>query len=485
MMTLLVIFYGLCASLLAVYTFGHGVLLIQYLRHRHTHPLQPALNQLPAVTVQLPIYNEQHVAVRLIDAVAALNYPPDKLHIQILDDSTDATSRLISQHIRRYAHLRIDHIRRENRTGYKAGALAHGLAQSDSPYIAIFDADFIPPQDFLQRTIPFLVADDSLGVVQTRWGHLNPDANWLTRAQVLSIDTHFLIEQTGRNRSGWILPFNGTGGVWRAATIQDAGGWSDATLTEDLDLSFRAQLRGWCSLMLPEIVVSGELPPQLAAYRQQQARWATGSSQCLRRLLIPVWQSDLKFSSKLMATQHLAQYIPHVLMLVMLLLTPILMLTDALHTLPLAPLGIIGMIPPLMYIVSQRDTGGSWQRRLLAFPALLLIGTGMIWNNARAVVAGLFETHSAFHRTPKFVQAWTDSDYALRLDAGVLIEIGLMLYALWGTWVAWHTVPALVPYLLIHTASFATVIVGETFDQWRMTHAPMMQPSPVSETGND
>lgn len=485
MMNLLTTLYGLCALLLAVYTLGHGVLLLQYLRHRKHKLSQPQLSEWPTVTVQLPIYNERHVALRLIQATALLDYPADKLRIQILDDSSDVTSHLITQHIRLYPNLQIGHIRRSNRAGYKAGALADGLSQTDSRYVAIFDADFIPPRDFLQRTIPFLEEDKLLGVVQTRWGHLNPDDNWLTRAQVLSIDTHFLIEQTGRNRSGWPLPFNGTGGVWRAATIHDAGGWSAATLTEDLDLSFRAQLRGWHSLMLPEIVVPGELPPQLAAYRQQQARWAKGSSQCLRRLIIPVWQSDLKIPSKLIATQHLAQYIPHVLMLLMLLLMPLLLLSESLYTLPLAPLGFIGLIPLLMYGVSQYDTSPHWRRRLLAFPALLLIGTGMIWNNTRAVISGLFATHSEFRRTPKFVQAWSDSDYALRLDSNILIEFGLMVYALWGVWIAWQTIPALVPYFLIHALSFATVITWDAIDQWRITHPTLMPPRPASESGND
>ena len=236
---ILIFCYGICALLLAGYTLGHGVLLVQYLRHRRETPAQPHVTDWPAVTVQLPLYNEQHVALRLLEAVTALDYPPEKLHIQILDDSTDATSGLIAHHIRRYPQLKIDHLRRHDRTGYKAGALAYGLARTNSEYIAIFDADFVPPRDFLKRTLPFLLHDDKLGVVQTRWGHLNPDDSWLTRAQVLSIDTHFLIEQTGRNRSGWPLPFNGTGGVWRASTIRDAGGWSAATLTEDLDLSFR------------------------------------------------------------------------------------------------------------------------------------------------------------------------------------------------------------------------------------------------------
>ena len=252
--------YGFCALLLAVYTAGHGVLLIQYIRHRNKRSanrgIQKHEHDLPIVTVQLPIYNEQRVVQRLIDAVICLDYPIDKLHIQILDDSSDATSHEIARHIRRYSHLQIKHIRREKRTGYKAGALAYGLEQAqDSEYIAIFDADFVPPEDFLLQTIPYLLDDPGLGVVQTRWGHLNPETNGLTRAQVLSIDTHFLIEQAERSRSGWPLPFNGTGGVWRVAAIRDAGGWSSATLTEDLDLSFRAQIRGWRSIFLPDLVV--------------------------------------------------------------------------------------------------------------------------------------------------------------------------------------------------------------------------------------
>jgi hypothetical protein len=195
-------------------------------------------------------------------------------------------------------------------------------------------------------------------------------------------------------------------------------------------------------------------------------------------LLIPLWHSDLKLSSKLMATQHLAQYIPHVLMLVMLLLTPLLLVTDAFYTFPLAPLGLISLIPPLMYVVSQHE-------RLLAFPALLLIGTGMIWNNTRAVMSGLVETHSEFRRTPKFVQAWTGSDYALRLDSGIFVEIGLLVYALWGAWIAWQTIPALTPYLLLHALSFATVITWDMRDYWSIVRAPMMQTSTVSESGND
>lgn len=462
---MLTILYGICALILALYTLGHGVLLIQYRRHRTRKYTPPQVYNWPAVTVQLPLYNEQHVALRLIHAVVALDYPAEKLHIQILDDSDDNTSALIEQTIRHTSNLKIAHIRRKERVGYKAGALAYGLQQSDSPFVAIFDADFIPPRDFLKRTVPYLMNDDNLAVVQTRWGHLNPKQNWLTRAQVLSIDNHFLIEQTGRNRSQWFVPFNGTGGVWRKEAIDDAGGWSDSTLTEDLDLSFRAQLKNWQSLYLPDIVVEGELPPQLAAFRQQQARWAKGGSQCFRKLIFPLWQSDFSLMTKLMATHHLAQYVPHLLMLVMLLLAPVLILTGQLHSLPLAPIGIIGLIPPIMYALSQHDLGGNWLKRLLAFPVLLLVGTGMIWNNALAVLSGFVEEKGEFRRTPKFVSEWQSSHYVLRNPVAILMELLLMLYAFWGAWLAWQIEPALMPYMLVHALSFATVALWDVRDQ--------------------
>jgi cellulose synthase/poly-beta-1,6-N-acetylglucosamine synthase-like glycosyltransferase len=482
--TLFTSLYILSASLLALYTCGHGLLLWQYWRGRTHTQAPPASDTRPTVTVQLPIYNEQHVAVRLLDAVARFDYPPAKLHIQLLDDSTDITTHVLRARIRQYPHLQIDHLRRPTRTGYKAGALAYGVARTTSQYIAIFDADFIPPPDFLQRTIPHLQADARLCVVQTRWGHLNPTDNWLTRAQVLSIDTHFIIEQAGRYHGGYPVPFNGTGGVWRRQAIDDAGGWSHATLTEDLDLSMRAQLRGWRSLYLPQIVVAGELPPQLAAYRQQQARWAQGSSQNLRRLIGRVWQSDWGLLAKVMASQHLAQYVPHVLMLLLLLLTPPLLLMDALHSLPLAPLGIIGLIPPLLYVISQRAQGGNWGARLLAFPALLLIGTGLIWSNSRAVVRGLWRSGGEFRRTPKFVDRWQGSKYALGIDAVLLQELALMGYALWGAWLASQHEPALTPYLLLHALSCATVALWDMIDQWRIARARPTSTSMI-ESGND
>lgn len=476
---MLQLLYILCASLLALYTLGHGVLLWNYLAHRQRQISRPSLSEWPSVTVQLPIYNEQHVALRLLDAVAAFDYPADKLRIQILDDSSDKTSALIAQAIYRYPHLQISHIRRANREGYKAGALAYGMSQTNSPYIAIFDADFVPAPDFLRQTIPHLEADSRLAVVQTRWGHLNPETNWLTRAQVLSINNHFLIEQTGRNRAGFFLPFNGTGGVWRAEAIEAAGGWSDDTLTEDLDLSFRAQLLAWQSLYLPHLVVNGELPPQLAAFRQQQQRWAKGGSQAFRKLILPLWKSSYPLPVKLMATQHLVQYMPHLLMLLMLLLMPPLLLTNSLDSLPLAPVGIIGLIPPLMYLASEQALGGNWPKRLLAFPALLLIGTGLIAQNAAAVLSGLLSMKGEFQRTPKFASQWQNSAYALRSQS--LIEFAFMLYALWGAYLAWQLEPALMPYCLTHALSFGAVMLWEWRDSWQIKRIPRLLP----ESGND
>lgn len=482
-MNILSLLYAIPALLLALYTCGHAVLLIQYLRHRHDEQTLPTVDDYPAVTVQLPIFNERYVTIRLIDAIANLDYPPEKLYIQILDDSDDVTTGLIAGHIRHFPKLNIEHVRRPVREGYKAGALAYGLEQTQSPFVAIFDADFIPPPDFLLKTIPYLVDKADLAVVQTRWGHLNPDSNGLTRAQVISIDNHFIIEQAGRNRSGWMLPFNGTGGIWRKSAIEDAGGWSDDTLTEDLDLSFRAQLRGWQSLYLSEIIVPGELPPQLAAYRQQQARWAKGGSQSFRKLIRPLWRSDLPRMTKLIATHHLLQYLPHLLMLVMLLLTPILIIRDSLSAIPLAPLGLIGLIPPVMYIVSQQVQGGRWGRRLLAFPLLLFIGTGLIWQNAFAVLSGFIMKKGEFRRTPKFVSGWKEKHYTLRSQMAIIVQLSLMIFSLWGAWIAWQSEPALVPYFVVHVLSFGTVALWDVIDGWQLQR--LSAPKLLPESGND
>ncbi|MDE2856027.1 MAG: glycosyltransferase [Chloroflexota bacterium] len=472
MLTLLQIIYALCALSLGFYTAGQAFLLWRYWRSRQPTAAPAPLQHLPPVTVQLPLYNEANVADRLIDAVAAFDYPRDKLLIQALDDSDDLTVPLVA---RKLADLeargyRVQHIRRADRAGFKAGALAEGLRHCDSEYVAIFDADFLPPPAFLRRTMQRLLADPAVGIAQSRWGHLNAEENSLTRAQRLSIDTHFVVEQAARNRSGWLIPFNGTGGVWRRSCIEDAGGWSADTLTEDLDLSYRAQLAGWRSHFLPEVEVPGEIPPQLAAYKQQQTRWATGNTQCLRKLARPILSSNLGAWQKIMAIQHLCQYLPQPLMLLMLLLTPPLLQAEALAGLSLAPLGIIGLAPPLMYIASQtRLYGNRGALNMLSdFPALLFIGAGLSLSNSLAVFAALLGYKPPFRRTPKFKRGWERSPYALSTGLTLWLELALMGYAFWAASLAWALQRELCPYLLIYALSFAIVAAWSLRETWTL-----------------
>jgi len=462
--------YLLTALLLAVYASGALLLLVSYWRHRHERAAPPPVRDWPSVVVQLPIYNERHVVTRLLDAAARLDYPRDRLCIQLLDDSTDDTSAIAAAHIAalRQAGLSIDHIRRPQRTGYKAGALAHGLAQAACELAAVFDADFIPAPDFLRRTVPYFSVNPRLGMVQTRWGHLNPGDNALTRGQALALDGHFVVEQTARSRAGWLINFNGSAGIWRAACIHDAGGWRDTTLTEDLDLSYRAQLRGWHFLYLPDVVVPAELPPQMMAYKQQQARWAKGSTSALLLMVGPLWRARLTLGQRIMATLHLCQYLPHPLMLIMLLLTPVLIALQSLHGIPLGPLGILGLAPPLIYAASQHALYPDWRRRMLAFPLLLVLGTGIAWNNTCAVVGALLPRRrpAEFRRTPKFAARWTASTYALRPDFSTVVEALLALYALLGALLALQRQPALAPWLALYAYAFGMIVVLSLRDQW-------------------
>jgi len=470
MTTLLQTIYAVCALALGLYTAGQATLLWRYWRTRGASTATPPLDELPPVTVQLPLYNEAQVASRLIDAVAAFDYPRSKLLIQALDDSKDLTAPLVARKLTELEArgYQVQHIRRADRGGFKAGALAEGMRHCQSEYLAIFDADFLPPPDFLRRALPHLLADPGIGIVQSRWGHLNADENSLTRAQRLSIDTHFVVEQAARNRSGWLIPFNGTGGVWRRSCIEAAGGWSAETLTEDLDLSYRAQLAGWRSQFLPEVEAPGEIPPQLAAYKQQQSRWATGNTQCLLKLAQPLISSDLRLDQKIMAFQHLCQYLPQPLMLLMLLLTPPLLLSGGLAGMPLAPLGLVGLAPPLMYIASQMRLYGNRGAlgALTAFPALLFIGAGMSLSNSLAVIAALLGAKPQFRRTPKFERNWQRSQYALSADHTLWLEVALMGYAFWAASLAWEYQRELCPYLLIYALSFAAVAAMSLRETW-------------------
>jgi cellulose synthase/poly-beta-1,6-N-acetylglucosamine synthase-like glycosyltransferase len=466
--TLLVAVYNIALVLLTCHALGSLLLLLGYLRRRPSFApssgaAPPAPADAPFVLVQLPIYNERHVVERLLGACARLDYPRARLLIQVLDDSTDETARLCARLCTTLAAqgVPIVHVHREDRAGYKAGALAHGLGLAPhAAYVAIFDADFLPPRDFLLRTTAVLNADARLGMVQARWGHLNARESLLTRAQSLALDAHFVIEQSARAFNGLLWNFSGTGGMWRAAAIHDAGGWQDATVTEDLDLSYRAQLKGWRFTYLPHIEVPSELPPTLAAYRQQQARWAKGGMQTLRLILPRVWAArSLTLRQKLMATLHLGQYLAHPLMALVLVLTPLLIAAGGFFTLSFGVMGVLAFVPPLMFALSQRALYGDWRARLIGLPFLIVLGTGMTWNNTRAVLAGAFTNGGEFTRTPKYADSARRAPITRRVVGGRLGEIALMLYTAFTTLLALNLAPSFAPYMALYTAGFALVLV--------------------------
>jgi cellulose synthase/poly-beta-1,6-N-acetylglucosamine synthase-like glycosyltransferase len=466
--TPLAVVYGVIAFWLAAYGFNAILLAVLYLRHRREVPSVSLVDRqvLPPVTVQVPVYNERQVVDRAIDAVAALDYPRDRLQIQILDDSTDDTTQIARQRaaFHRDKGLDIQVLRRPDREGFKAGALSWGLDRAYGDYIVIFDADFRPHPDFLLRTVPNFLDRPNLGLVQTRWSHLNAEYSPLTRAQAMAFDGHFVVEQTARDRSGLLMNFNGTGGVWRRACIEESGGWTAETLSEDLDLSYRAQLAGWETLYLPTVDAPAELPPQIAAFKRQQARWTQGSIQTLRKLLGPIVRSPrLSIFQKGMAVLHLSGYLANSLMILLLVVTlPMTLLNVA----PPA-MGNVGLLaglgPPLIYLISQQWLHRNWIRRLRTLPLLILVGIGIAWNNALASWRGLTRWGGTFARTPKFrvegkAGQWLDSAYRLDIDASVVGEGALAVYALVSTALAYQAGRyGLVPFLLLYAAAFGTV----------------------------
>src|SRR5215216_3124277 len=298
--TLILATYFFVLVILAVYGWHRYYLVYLYMKHKGRQPVPAGtLDSLPAVTIQLPIYNEMYVADRLIDAVCKIDYPRELLEIQVLDDSTDETRSVAEQAVRRNAAAGVDitYLHRTDRTGYKAGALEAGMKVAKGEFIAIFDADFIPTTDFLERTVPFF-ADPKIAMVQARWGHINQDYSLLTKVQSILLDAHFVLEHGARNRAGCFFNFNGTAGVWRRAAIEDAGGWQHDTLTEDLDLSYRAQLRGWQFVFLPNLIAPAELPVEMNSFKSQQHRWAKGSIQTCRKLLPQILRSNISFGEK-------------------------------------------------------------------------------------------------------------------------------------------------------------------------------------------
>ena len=477
-----------------VLLFAYGVncyVLILYHRigKRRARPLlrlQPGDPQ-PPVTVQLPIYNEKYVARRIIEAAGRLRYRAGRLQIQVLDDSTDETTEIAAQAVAalRGRGLRVEHIRRNRRTGYKAGALREGLRTATGEFVAVFDADFVPPEDFLERTIPGF-ADPAVGVVQTRWGHLNRDYSSLTGAQAIGIDGHFGVEQGARCWGGLLLNFNGTAGVWRVRAIVDAGGWTHDTLTEDLDLSYRAQLRGWRVLFLPDVVCPAELPVQIAAFKSQQRRWATGSIQTTLKLAPAILAAPLSPWVKVQALLHTTHYLVHPLMLAVVLLSIPLMLIGPVFGAPmnLITVGLLFALstsgPTSLYVYGERQLGPGWRQRLRYLPFMMLLGIGIAFSNTRAIWKAFGDRPLEFVRTPKFGiasggDAWRGKAYRLRGAWEGIAELGLGVYALCGLWLFVHSTHYLiVPFLSLYTLGFAWVgglTMLQAVPATRTTHA--------------
>ena len=472
---LLVVLYSLCLLFILGFSVGQWQ-LTRLAQQAYAHglppaPTPPASAEWPTVLVQLPLYNEQNVVERLIDACAALDYPTDRLHLQVLDDSTDATSALAAARVAHYAArgLRISHLRRPNRDGFKAGALRYGLEGNTDEYVAIFDADFVPEPDFLKRVIPFFLPDARIGVVQTRWSHLNEEESLLTRLQAFGLNAHFLIEQVGRTHAGFFLNFNGTGGIWRRACIDDAGGWHTDTLTEDLDLSYRAQLRGWRFIYRPDIVAPAELPAVMDALKSQQFRWTKGAAETAHKHLANVWRSAQPRAVKRQASFHLLNSSVYVVILMMALLSVPLVFVRAEFrayklVFRLASVFLLGFVPLVYYYYTAwrlaHPEKPLW-RYLGFFLLFLSVSMGLALHNTRAVVLGWLGRRTPFVRTPKAGTVATTKRRRYRTGGvgGLVLLEGLLAgYFAFGIGAGLYFDDyGLLPFHALLTVGFATI----------------------------
>ncbi len=422
-------------------------------------------DKLPYVTTQLPVYNEANVVERLIHAVCAMEYPKDKHEIQVLDDSTDGSEDIAAAIVKEYREkgYNIHHVRRKNRVDYKAGALNYGMSFCKGEFIAIFDADFVPPKDYLVKAVPFFYEDPKICLVQARWGHLNPYQSPLTLAQSIGIDGHFIIEQSARSWGRLFMNFNGTAGIWRKYAIENAGGWQGDTLTEDMDLSYRAQIKGWKMKFLYDLVVPAELPANINAFKSQQYRWAKGSIQTAMKLLPEVVMSRESLAVKIQSFLHTTHYLIHPLMLLTALLaTPLLVFYPVkLGTYSFAMVCMLilvsSMAPSILYMVAQRVSSTNWKKRLPVLPVLMSVGVGIAFNNTLAVLSALSGRKGAFIRTPKAGDKVVKS-YKSKLPFGSLAELFLGAYCFLGLIIYIDAKKYLVgPFLGLYAVGFTIV----------------------------
>jgi cellulose synthase/poly-beta-1,6-N-acetylglucosamine synthase-like glycosyltransferase len=440
--TLILGSYFFVLVILGMYGWHRYYLVYAYMTNKDKVPGPPPAwdGPLPRVTIQLPIFNEMYVIDRLLAATVKIQYPRELLEIQVLDDSTDETVDVARRAVERCVAQghNVVYLHRTDRTGFKAGALDAAMKVASGEFIAIFDADFIPSEDFLMKTVPYFV-DPKLALVQARWGHVNQDYSLLTKAQSILLDGHFVLEHGGRNRAGHFFNFNGTAGVWRRAAIYDGGGWQHDTLTEDLDLSYRTQLKGWKFMFLPNLVAPAEVPVEMNAFKSQQHRWAKGSIQTCLKVLPSILQSDQPFGVKAEAFFHLTANFNYLLMsLLSILMFPSMVIRYnmgwyemLLIDVPLFFLATASVAN--FYVVSQRELYPDWKARLRYIPFLMSIGIGLAVNNTRAVIEAMVGHESAFARTPKYGverggDDWVGKKYRQSVAIQPLIEVALGLY---------------------------------------------------------
>lgn len=421
----------------------------------------PTMSAAPMVTVQVPLFDERNVAARVIASVGALDWPRDRLFVQVLDDSTDDTTSIAAAAVADLVDRGVDAVlvHRTIRTGFKAGALAEGLRVAKGEFVAVFDADFTPAPDFLRRTVPHLIADERVGMVQARWGHRG-NGGWLDGVQALMLDGHFAVEHTARHTLGRWFNFNGTAGVWRRAAIDEAGGWSADTLTEDLDLSYRAELAGWRFVYLDDVIVTADLPAGVPAFRAQQRRWARGAVQTFRKLAGRVWRSDAPLGTKLEATAHLGGNLAYPVSLLVALLLPIAVYVRATPAwrgfawLDFALFVVAVGSAVAFYGAAIARTGGGWRRALVAIPMALAVGAGLALSQSRAVLEG-FVDGGVFVRTPK------GRGYVVKTDVIVLGEAAIGAWSCVGIAAAVATgQPASVPFLALIAAGYMALAVS-------------------------
>ena len=493
--------YFTLLTILSVYGAHRLWMLLLYYRHKKDVP-QPMgdANYLPVVTVQLAVFNEMNVIERLMDHVVKMDWPKEKLEIQVLDDSTDETVKVASAVVDRYKALGFDiqYLHRTDRTGFKAGALAEGLKVAKGELVAMFDADFLPTEDFLRKAVPHF-ADEKVAFVQGCWAHLNREFSLLTQVQAILLDGHFVFEHTARHRSHAFFNFSGTAGMWRVAAIADAGGWEHDTITEDADLSYRAQLKGWTGVYLKDLVVPAELPVEVNAFKSQQHRWAKGNAQVIRKLMKTIWMSNESLHTKLECWFHLTANCNYMLMVVLAVImvpamvfragTPmhVLLLTDG-------PFFLLNAVSVGLYFgLSQKELTDNtgWKKRLKYIPGLMGLGIGLALNQAKAVLEGFFTDDKEFKRTPKLGmdangKACSKRAYKVPKSLLTFLELGFAVYYFAALFVAIYIRKwASVPFLWLFFSGFAYMSILSLADMKLFRRLAMEEPADDAQSASN